>query len=189
MFIGNIPGLNGRLLSGIWLQVIFWLSYFHIIFSLFFRFFSEFFLFLFRKDLLVWFSVEFKVLCPFWCLFSRSDCHTLRNYLRSHLGLRSTKIFLWVVTLQFGREIGQIENQVPKREKHLKKIEKREKILYYEDRQKITRCRSEVNLWGQVLFQWSWKLENCSFNAKKGLIVIFSVLWTFFDAMESVSVN
>ena len=105
-----------------------WSSYSHIftiIFSLLFRFFSEFFLFLFRKDLWVWFSVEFKVFCPFWCLFSRSDSHTPGNYLRSHLGLRSTKILLWAVTLQIWREIGQIENQVPKREKNPKKIEKK----------------------------------------------------------------
>ena len=34
-----------------------------------------------------------------------------------------------MVTLQFGREIGQIENQVPKREKHPKKIEKKRENL------------------------------------------------------------
>ena len=77
-------------------RAVFWGSYF----LFFFWFFSSFSLFLLRKGHMVLFSIQFKVLWPFWCPFSRSDCHTPTNYLRSHLGHRSTKILLWAVTLQ-----------------------------------------------------------------------------------------
>ena len=63
-----------------------------IILSLF-SIITDFFSFLFRKGLFVEYYVQFKVLCPV-LIFSRSDCHTPGNYLRSHLGLRSTKMLL-----------------------------------------------------------------------------------------------
>ena len=92
--MGNIPDPKDWLLIGIGLS-----SEDHI-FSFFFWFSSSFSLFLLRKGHMVLFSIQFKVLWPFWCPFSRSDCHTPTNYLRSHLEHRSTKILLWAVTLQ-----------------------------------------------------------------------------------------
>ena len=163
-----------------------------LIFSLSFSlsildFFRNFFSFCLEK--IFWFDSPLSSRFFAHFLFSRSDSHTPGNYLRSHLGLRSTKILLWAVTLQIWREIGQIENQVPKREKNPKKIEKRDKIWYYEDRQKTNRCKSEVNLRGQVFFQWSRKPENCSFDTEKEPYSDIFGLLSFFDTMGSVSVN
>ena len=93
MIMGNIPDPKDWLLIGIGLS-----SEDHI-FS-FFCFFRVFLSFCLEK--VIWFYSLFssKFYDQFWCLFSRSDCHTPTNYLRSHLGHRSTKILLWAVTLQ-----------------------------------------------------------------------------------------
>lgn len=91
--LGNIPDPKDWLLIGIGLS-----SEDHIFsFSCFFLVFLSFCL-----EKVIWFYSLFssKFFDQFWCLFSRSDCHTPTNYLRSHLGLRSTKILLWAVTLQ-----------------------------------------------------------------------------------------
>ena len=93
MVIENIPDLKIWLLSGIWLSSGDLLS---IEFSLFFRLFLRFFLcFCYKKVFSFHFLVTSRFFGQFWCHFSRSDCHTPSNYLRSHLGLGSTKILLW----------------------------------------------------------------------------------------------
>ena len=94
MIMGNIPDPRDWLLIGIGLS-----SEDHI-FSFFFCYVRVFLSFCLEK--VKWFYSLFssKFYDQFWCLFSRSDCHTPTNYLRSHLGLRSTKILLWAVTLQ-----------------------------------------------------------------------------------------
>ena len=77
-------------------RAVFWGSYF----LYFFCFFFEFFCLCLEKVLWFYSLFSSKFFDQFWCPFSRSDCHTPTNYLRSHLGLRSTKILLWAVTLQ-----------------------------------------------------------------------------------------
>ena len=92
--MGNILDPKHRLLIGI-----FWGLSSDDHFCSFFVFFSSFSLCL-GKVISFYSLFSSRFFDQFWCLFSRSDCHTPTNYLRSHLGHRSTKILLWAVTLQ-----------------------------------------------------------------------------------------
>ena len=168
MFIGNIPWLNNWLLAGFWLQMIFWLSYFHYYFlSPFSIFYRNFFFFCLEK--IFWFDSPLS--SRFFAYFDVSFhdlIATRREIIYGHTwGLGQQKCFFERSHCKLRREIGQIENQIPKREKNPRKIRKKRKsiILRRSLEDSLIAVRSQPLRSGR--FPLVVKAKKCAFQAKR----------------------
>ena len=154
--IGNIPDLKFRLLTGIGLSS----GYLQIVkFYLFLDFFCDFFSVLGIKSFIWAISSLNSFHWPFKEAFlliqapgvTIDNCPACDNQIVKSDIKTSRKTLKWA------------KNEIKRlflsrnREKIAEKVKKREKIWQSEDNLKTARRRSEVEVWGQVRFQWAWK--------------------------------
>ena len=106
---------------------------------------------------------------------------TRRQIIYGHTwGLDQQKYFFERLHWKFRRKIGQIDSQTPKREKNPKKERKY-------DTKKIARRRLDTGQKSNFEVRYvscSRESKKCTFQVKKYLIVILSVIWFNFDFLR-----